>query len=63
MKLIAGSLQQTAVCDMPLCTSCFQYSHKKWKNSLEIEVERAVRSAYAENQPILELIPLYRTSK
>ena len=38
-------------------------SHKKRKDSLETQAERAALRAYVENQAILEPILLYRASK
>ena len=39
------------------------HSHKKRKDSLETQAERAVLRAYVQNQAILETILLYRESK
>ena len=44
-------------------TYSFEHSHKKQKDSLETQAERAVLHAYVENQAILEPILLYRASK
>ena len=41
----------------------WNHCHKKGKDSLEIQAKLALLCVYVENQAILELILLYRTSK